>query len=86
MFGVGFLLFKGKKFNIEFLVEPKVYLKAQDDQPVRPIGQSITLFCNVTGNPPPMISWVLDEQTIIPSPDGIRISLSVFGSFFGLFY
>lgn len=56
---------------------PKVKVYAQDNNSVKPIGASITLFCNVSGNPNPVVTWILNEQTIISSPDGIRVSLSV---------
>lgn len=60
----------------KFLVEPHVIVRAQDEA-IKPLGSSVTLLCNATGNPPPVLSWSKAGQVIISSPDGVRISLTV---------
>uniref|UniRef100_A0A0N4ZRH8 protein-tyrosine-phosphatase n=1 Tax=Parastrongyloides trichosuri TaxID=131310 RepID=A0A0N4ZRH8_PARTI len=41
----------------------------------RKIGSSISLHCNVTGNPEPEIVWKFNGNTISSSVEGIRLSL-----------
>ncbi|KAI1722964.1 immunoglobulin i-set domain-containing protein [Ditylenchus destructor] len=61
---------------LDVWVEPTVKVHALDNNPIKPVGSSITLFCNISGNPPPVITWMLNDQILIPSADGTRISLS----------
>lgn len=58
------------------LVEPSVKVRAQDE-PVRPLGSTVTLLCESSGNPPPTLSWSKEGQLIMSSADGVRISLIV---------
>ena len=51
-------------------------VRAQDEA-VRPLGSSVTLLCESTGNPPPALSWSKEGQVIMSSPEGVRISLTV---------
>uniref|UniRef100_A0A915CW05 Ig-like domain-containing protein n=1 Tax=Ditylenchus dipsaci TaxID=166011 RepID=A0A915CW05_9BILA len=63
---------------LDVWAEPKATVRFQESgsQAIKPIGTSVTLFCNVTGNPTPAITWMLNDQILIPSADGTRISLS----------
>lgn len=60
--------------DLACLVEPTVRVIVEDVAPMKPIGESITLLCEVHGNPQPVISWSMHEQTIIPSPGRVHIS------------
>jgi hypothetical protein len=55
-------------------VEPTVKVAIEDAKSMKPVGESITLLCEVEGNPKPVLSWSLREQTIIPSPGRVHIS------------
>lgn len=59
-------------------------VKAQGNS-VQPIGSSVTLICNATGNPKPALSWNLDGKWLIPSSGTAQISLSVSLIIFKLF-
>ena len=56
------------------LVEPTVKMLVEDSIPMKPLGSSITLLCEVNGNPEPVIHWSLHGQTIIPSAGRLLIS------------
>jgi hypothetical protein len=51
-----------------------VKVAIEDAKAMKPVGESITLLCEVDGNPKPVLSWSLREQTIIPSPGRVHIS------------
>ena len=50
---------------IWFIAAPRIteYSKYHMDIPK---GQSVVLYCNVTGKPAPLITWTKDEGTDIP--------------------
>uniref|UniRef100_A0A1I7RWJ2 Down syndrome cell adhesion molecule-like protein Dscam2 n=1 Tax=Bursaphelenchus xylophilus TaxID=6326 RepID=A0A1I7RWJ2_BURXY len=64
-----------KVITLNVYVEPKVEVRAQDN-PVKPVGSSVTIFCNATGNPKPALSWNIDGKLLIPSANTAQVSLS----------
>lgn len=60
--------------HLNFIVEPTVRVLVEDTKTMRPVGDSISLLCEVEGNPEPVLSWSLHDQTIIPVAGRIHIS------------
>ncbi|KAH7697768.1 Protein HIM-4 d, partial [Aphelenchoides avenae] len=58
---------------LDVWAEPHAYVHAPEGSS-KPLGGSVTLFCNATGNPTPALSWSYGGRQIVPSPDGIRIT------------
>ncbi|VIO88235.1 Uncharacterized protein BM_BM11652 [Brugia malayi] len=52
---------------------PIVFIHPKDN--IQPIDSAITIHCQATGNPKPSLSWSKDDQPLITSADGVRISL-----------
>ncbi|VDO52437.1 unnamed protein product, partial [Brugia timori] len=52
---------------------PIVFIHPEDN--IQPIDSAITIHCQATGNPKPSLSWSKDDQPLITSADGVRISL-----------
>ncbi|KAI6230583.1 Hemicentin-2 [Aphelenchoides fujianensis] len=65
-----------KAIKLNVWVEPKVQVRALNDETIVPTGATVTLFCNASGNPRPALSWNFNGQLIIPASENIQISLS----------
>ncbi|EFO97329.1 hypothetical protein CRE_16676 [Caenorhabditis remanei] len=50
-------------------------VSTRSDNAIKAIGETITLFCNSSGNPPAQLKWMKGGSIIFDSPDGPRISL-----------
>ncbi|CAI4229366.1 unnamed protein product [Auanema sp. JU1783] len=64
-----------KELEIDLDVWTAPTVSVTSDSPIKAIGDTVTLLCNITGNPQPSISWNKAGQPIINSPEGARISL-----------
>ncbi|CAO4383374.1 unnamed protein product [Caenorhabditis nigoni] len=58
---------------LDVFTPPKVSVHSEN--PIKAVGETITLFCNATGNPPPQMKWLKGGAMIFDSPDGPRVSL-----------
>ncbi|NP_001360633.1 Ig-like domain-containing protein [Caenorhabditis elegans] len=58
---------------LDVFTPPVVSVKS--DNPIKALGETITLFCNASGNPYPQLKWAKGGSLIFDSPDGARISL-----------
>ncbi|KAI6172894.1 EGF-like domain-containing protein [Aphelenchoides besseyi] len=66
-----------KAIKLNVWVEPKVQVRALNDETIVQTGTTVTLFCNASGNPKPALSWNYNDQLIIPTSENLQISLSV---------
>uniref|UniRef100_A0A914YHU1 Ig-like domain-containing protein n=1 Tax=Panagrolaimus superbus TaxID=310955 RepID=A0A914YHU1_9BILA len=53
---------------------PKASVRAGKDGVTRPLGTSVTLFCDTTGNPTPIVTWTFEDRVLLHSPNGTQIS------------
>lgn len=53
---------------------PKAAVRPGKEGAVRPLGTSVTLFCDPSGNPSPIVTWKFEGRVLIHSPDGTQIS------------
>uniref|UniRef100_A0A1I7U001 Immunoglobulin I-set domain protein n=1 Tax=Caenorhabditis tropicalis TaxID=1561998 RepID=A0A1I7U001_9PELO len=63
---------KELEMDLDVLTPPVVSVSSEN--PIKAIGESITLMCNATGNPPPQIKWTKSGVIIFDAPDGARLS------------
>ncbi|VDO96213.1 unnamed protein product [Heligmosomoides polygyrus] len=63
--------------ELEIMVDvwypPTAYVSSE--APTKALGDSVTLSCDVTGNPSPSISWSRNGQNLINTVDGVHITL-----------
>uniref|UniRef100_A0A183BU16 Hemicentin-1 n=1 Tax=Globodera pallida TaxID=36090 RepID=A0A183BU16_GLOPA len=60
--------------SLDVWVEPTVRVLVEDNAPIKPIGEAMALLCEVHGNPEPVTSWSLREQTLLPTAGKLHIS------------
>ncbi|CAI5454961.1 unnamed protein product [Caenorhabditis angaria] len=50
-------------------------IQVHSENPIKAIGETITIYCNASGNPQPTLKWTKNGQPLHDSSDGVRISL-----------
>ncbi|KAK6759923.1 hypothetical protein RB195_021467 [Necator americanus] len=61
------------EIQLDVWIPPVV--RVSSEAPIKAIGETVTLFCEASGNPPPSLGWTKGGQPIINSVEGVRISL-----------
>ena len=57
---------------LDVLVPPTVSISGEE--PVRPMGEQIVMHCQAAGSPQPTLHWLKDDQLLVTTADGARIT------------
>uniref|UniRef100_A0A7E4UTJ4 Hemicentin-1 n=1 Tax=Panagrellus redivivus TaxID=6233 RepID=A0A7E4UTJ4_PANRE len=60
--------------RLDVWTPPAVTVKPGKEGAIRPLGTSITLFCEAAGNPAPIVHWQFEGRVLIHSPEGTQLS------------
>uniref|UniRef100_A0AC35UCA7 Down syndrome cell adhesion molecule-like protein Dscam2 n=1 Tax=Rhabditophanes sp. KR3021 TaxID=114890 RepID=A0AC35UCA7_9BILA len=58
---------------LDVWIKPQVTLSSETGT-VKKVGSPVSIYCNASGNPEPVISWKFNENFITTSHDGVRLS------------
>ena len=60
--------------RLDIWTPPKASVRPGKEGATRPLGTSVTIFCDTAGNPSPSVTWQFENRVILHSPDGTQIS------------